>query len=317
MKTLKLLFGSMLLATLFTSCVAEVIVEDDFIIEEPGITLNQLLGSYELWYVNIHETTGSGEVPFLQKAFTVSFRGGVMYANNNLVGIGSQGNGFGIDVGRYSTFDMILEVNHDLDGLWDLEVYQLSANRIRMYDRFSNTSYFLTGYDRFNFDYDLVFYDNIHYFLQEYEVWEKIYASEEGALNDFDEENYLRFLAGGSDDTFESSTDAPGTPLNDLIWDFIGYYQVFDVPGEPYLKTITLSYDSFGDDYFELLVLDDATIELFHPDSGTTYEFGGLGYIQYLRNAEGSQTSDRKRKKIVNKTMDVKRKSPLKKMKRN
>ncbi len=323
MKTLKLLFGSIFLATLFTSCVAEVIIEDDVIIDPvvPEITLNQVLNSHELWYVNIHQTTGSGEVPFLQKAFTVSFTGGTMWANNNLVGIGSQGNGLGIDVASYTTYDMILEVDHDIDGFWDLEVYQLGPNRIRIYDRPSNTSYYLTGYDRNNFDYDLVFYDNIHYFLQEYEVWEKTYVSEEGALNDFDAENFLRFLAGGSDDTFESSTDEPGTLLGDLIWDYIGYYEVFDVEGDPYLKTLTLDYDSLGNDYFELLVIDDRTIELFHPDSGTVYEFTGIGYIQYLKKGgpsgkgEQQQKATHKRKKIENKTMNIQRKSIPRKMK--
>ncbi len=52
-----------------------------------------------------------------------------------------------------------------------------------------------------------MFYDNIHYFLQEYEAWEKTYTSEIGAINEFDNENYLQFLAGGSDDTFRSSQD--------------------------------------------------------------------------------------------------------------
>ena len=50
-----------------------------------------------------------------------------------------------------------------------------------------------------SFDYDFVFYDNIHYFLQEYEAWEKTFTSELWVLlNEFDNENYLQFLAGGN-----------------------------------------------------------------------------------------------------------------------
>ena len=111
MKTLKLLSVFALAATLFTSCYTEVIVDD-----EPGISLNQLLNTHELWYVDINQTLGYGETPFLQIAFTLSFRGGTLYANNNLVGIGSQGGGFGISVGTYNAYNMILDVYHDLDG---------------------------------------------------------------------------------------------------------------------------------------------------------------------------------------------------------
>src|SRR5690606_11433210 len=126
MKTLKLIFGFILVGMITTSCSKEVIVEEEYIYvpePEPVISLGQMLSTYDLWYVNIHETQGNGEVLFLQKAFTVTFDGGVFLANNNLVGIGSTGNGFGIDVGYYDTYGMTLEVDHDLDGIWKMEVF--------------------------------------------------------------------------------------------------------------------------------------------------------------------------------------------------
>ncbi len=73
MKTLKLLLGFVFVSTLFTSCY----VEETHYIDEPSISLNQLLNSYDLWYVDINETQGYGETPFLQIAFTVSFRNGI------------------------------------------------------------------------------------------------------------------------------------------------------------------------------------------------------------------------------------------------
>ena len=82
MKTLKLLLGFALTATLFTSCYREEIIIVDPV--TPSISLNQLLSSYELWYVDINQTQGYGETPFLQIAFTVSFRNGILMANNNL-----------------------------------------------------------------------------------------------------------------------------------------------------------------------------------------------------------------------------------------
>ncbi|TGV01758.1 nicotinic acid mononucleotide adenyltransferase [Flavivirga rizhaonensis] len=302
MRTVKLLLSFAITATLFTSCYTEVNIEDGL---EPGISINQLLNSHELWYVDINSTKGFGETPFLQKAFTISFRNGVIYANNNIVGLGENGNGFGIDVGEYDAYDMVLDVSHDIDGFETFDVFQIDSNTIELYNPNNDTSYFLEGYQRSNFDYDFVFYDNIHYFLQEYEAWEKTYTSEFGAINEFDNENYLQFLAGGNDSTFQSSQDENGTSTNNLIWDYTGIYGVGDVNGDMYLKTLTLDYDFFNNEYFELSVINDGKIELFHPSSETVYEFEGRGYIQYLKNgdtkAKGKTTVDKKRKFRKNK----------------
>lgn len=282
MKTLKLLLGFALSATLFTSCYTEVIV-DDYAVNEPGISIHQLLSSYDLWYVDINETIGYGTTPFLQKAFTVSFRNGVMYANNNLVGIGSTGNGYGIPVADYDAYNMILDVYHDIDGFETFDVYQINNNTVELYNPNNDTSYFLKGSQRNNFDYDFVFYDNIHYFLQEYDAWEKVYTSDFGALNEFDNENYLQFLAGGNDSEFRSSQDVAGSNVNNLYWDYTGLYGVGNMSGNAYLKTLTLDYDFFNNEYFELSVINDGKIELYHPASQTVYQFVGRGFIQYLK----------------------------------
>lgn len=299
MKTLKLLTGFALIATLFTSCVTEVVVDDFNNGPTPGISVNQLLNSYELWYVDINETIGTGETPFLQIAFTVSFRNGTLYANNNLVGIGSQGNGFGIPIGYYDAYNMILDTDHDIDGYDSFDVYQVDYNTIELYNPFNDTSYFLNGYQRSNFDYDYVFYDNIQYFLQEYEAWEKTYTSEFGALNEFDNENWLQFLAGGNDSTFRSSQDPAATNPNNIYWDFTGDYAVQDISGNFYLKNLILDYDYFDNEYFELSVINDQRVELLHPDSGTVYEFTGRGYIEYLKEGttvnKSKSSGDKKR----------------------
>lgn len=284
MKTTKLLSGFALIALLFTSCYHEDIYENNYS-NNPTTTasLNQLLSSYELWYVDINQTIGYGETRFLQTAFTVSFRNGVLYANNNLVGIGSQGNGYGISVGYYNAYNMILDVNHDIDGYNTFDVYQIDYNTIELYNPYNDTSYFLHGYQRSNFDYNYVFYDNIHYFLQEYEAWEKTYTSNYGALNEFDNENFMQFLAGGNGVTFRSSQDGVGTNPNNIFWDYSGIYTVGNVSGNMYQKRLTLDYDYFDNEFFELSVISDNTIELFHNASGTLYEFRGRGYIQYLK----------------------------------
>ena len=303
MRNGKLLFGILFIGLLASSCYTEVIIEDDFIDESP-INTALVLESYDLWYVDINASRGNGEVPFLQRAFTISFNRGVVFVNNNLVGIGKTGNGFGIDVGAYGTLNGAVEIDHDVDGLWLLEVLAINNRTIELYDPNSNTSYLLRGYSRNNFDYDIVFYDNIHYFLQEYEAWEKTFTSEVGAINEFDNENYLQFLSGNGQGVFRSSVDNLGLPLVDLIWDYEGAYEVFDVANDASLKTLTLDYDFLGNDYFELYVINDSTIELYHVDSETVYEFTGRGYVQYLKSGE---KTGKKRVKVKNDTMGVSR----------
>jgi len=169
----------------------------------------------------------------------------------------------------------------------------VNNNTIELYNPNNDTSYFLKGYQRSNFDYDYVFYDNIHYFLQEYEAWEKTYTSDFGAINEFDNENFLQFLAGGNDSEFRSSQDEIGSNINNLFWDYTGVYGVGNISGNMYLKTLTLDYDFFNNEHFELSVINDGKIELYHPASKTVYQFTGRGYIQYLKtsNKKNSTTT--------------------------
>ena len=296
MKTITYLLSITILSFFISSCEVEVNDYHNNGYNSP-ISLHQTLNSHELWYVDINETQGYGEVPFIQKAFTLSFRGGTLFANNNLVGIGSTGGGFGIDVGYYNVYNNILEVSHDINGYYDLEVYPISYNKIEVYHRPTNTSYYLYGYNRNTFDYDLVFYNNIHYFLQEYQAWEKV-GTYGGVANQFDDENFLQFLAGGNNSDYRSSQDFTGTPLPSLYWDYSGDYTVSNFSGTNYVKALTLDYDYFGNEYFEVTIINDGRIELYHPASDTAYEFVGRGFIQYLKTGAVKQT-DKKRTKTV------------------
>ena len=114
---------------------------------------------------------------------------------------------------------------------------------------------------------------------------------------------YLQFFADG-DGYFRSSVDMTGIPLNSIQWDYQGDYEVYDVANDATLKTLTLDYDFLGNDYFELYVINDSTIELYHVSSGTVYEFTGRGYIQYLKSSDGTS---KKRSKTNNPVMDVTR----------
>ena len=305
MKSGKLLFALLGITLLASSCYTEVILEDDIIVES-AFNTDQALQSYDLWYVDINATRGNGEIPFLQRSFTISFVDGIMLANNNIVGIGETGNGLGIDVGTYGTFSGVVNIDHDVDGAWTFDVFAVNNTTLELYNRRTNTSYFLDGYQRNNFDYDRLFYENIEYLLQEYSAWEKTFTSELGVVNEFDQENYLRFFpdAGGY---FQSSIDAVGTPLSRLQWDYEGNYTVFDTNDET-LKTLTLDYDFLGNDYFELYVINDNIVELYHVASETVYEFTGKGFVTYLKSKE---ETGRSRSKHERKKMNVTRKRKM------
>ncbi|MCI2229508.1 hypothetical protein MC378_10050 [Polaribacter sp. MSW13] len=303
MKSLKLLFTFIITSAFLSSCV---VVGDDYY-TEPGISLEQVVSEYDLWYVDYHRTTGSGDVPYISKAFTVSFLNGILYANNNIVDIGRTGNGLGIDVGTYNTFNGLLETNHDLDGANDFEVTVLSNNEIRLYSYRQNVNYYLIGYNVNNFDYDKLFYENIEYFLQEYVAWEKT-ATNGGTANTFDEENYLAFTPENIT-TFYSSQDDLGTNIDTLDWSYVGGYEVYDVTGYEDLKILTLNYDGGDIEEFELSVINDSKIRLYHVSSDTTYDFSGRGFVQYLKGVnsenkakENVRNTGRKRTKVIRKT---------------
>ena len=298
MKLIKLFFTLLFTVSLFTACV----FEEDAVLER-GVLLENTLSDYDLWYLDIHRTTGTGEVPFLSRAFTISFINNTLYANNNIVDIGYTGNGFGIPVGSYTTFDGSLRANHDIDGYQDFEVFRLSANEIRLYNYRDNVSYYLIGYQSNNFDYDKLFYENIEYFLQEFIAWEKT-ATMGGISNPFDAENYLQFFPENNT-SFYSSHDVFGTNIDLIDWSYVGGYEIFDVLDYEDLKILTLNYDGGDIEEFELSVLNDETIRLFHFNTATTYDFSGQGFIQYLKGdnkAPAVRNNNRKRTKVNRRT---------------
>ncbi|MDA0860260.1 MAG: nicotinic acid mononucleotide adenyltransferase [Bacteroidetes bacterium] len=295
MKTLKPYFLPFLYLFIFWSC-----ERDELRVPENNnntISLEQLLRTYELWYVDINSTSGNGQTAFVEMAFTLSFLNGNLYANNNLVGFGEQGNGYGIYVGEYETGGIILDIYHDIDGHQRFEVYQESASSIELYNPSNNTSYFLDGYQRNEFDYDGVFFENVDYFLQEYKSWEKTLTSAEGNETNFDSENYLYFFYENNNNLFKSSEDEEVGNVDNIYWDYTGNYTVESISGGGDIKNLTLDYDFYGDDYFELSVINDELIRLFHSDSGKTYEFRGVNNIVFMRTQENGK-SDKSSMKV-------------------
>jgi hypothetical protein len=306
MKSSKLLLTMMLIKTLFSSCI--LFTEEPFEdLSQNNLYIKEIVSEYDLWYIDYHRTLGDGDIPFVSRAFTMSFVNGIVYANNNIVDIGNTGNGFGIAVGTYNSFNGLLEVNHHIDGPSNFEVMVLSNNEISLYNPIENVNYYLIGYQIPEFDYENLFYENIEYFLQEYIDWEKT-AAADGIPNPFDNENYMAFTPENMT-TFYSSKDNFNTQINDVYWNFIGEYEVYDIRGYEDLKILTLNYDDGDIEEFELSIINDGKIQLYHLSSKTTYRFSGRGFMYYSKR-EGSKkeaknsgrNEGRKRTKVSRKT---------------
>lgn len=296
MRLLKITFSLAISLLLFSSCIINEYSSD---YTEEQLDDPSFVEAYDVWYLDYHATQGSDEIPYLQLAFTLSFDRGKLYANNNISGVGFQGNGYGLQIGNYDLNRGLLVANHDLDGQDTFEVYQLSKNEIELYNATTDTSYFLIGYDVDEFDYDKLFYENIEYLLQDFEIWRKYDTSIAGTRNEFDYENFLSFTAE-KNNTFYSSKSKVGTDIDLVYWNYEGNYEVFDIDGYDDLKVLTLGYDSVNTETFELTVVNDTIVELFHINSGTTYKFEGDYFIQYLKDGKISEKNKttRKRTKI-------------------
>ena len=84
---------------------------------------------------------------------------------------------------------------------------------------------------------------------------------------------------------------------------------MYDVVDYEDLKILTLNYDEGDTEEFELNVIDDNIIRLYHVNSDTIYDFSGRGFLQYLKSEKTGKNSkqivrnnNRKRTKINRKT---------------
>lgn len=271
----------LLVSLVLSSCKWE--YRDDTFAEH-SMRLSDLLQSYDLWYVDIDQTTGTGDVGFVSRAFTMSFMPNhEVYANNNMAGFGYTGNGYGISIGTYRVYnrDGILSITDDIAGTYDFIVNQIDQYTISLTNLSENVTYFLVGYQQSEFDYDAVFYDNVAYFLQEYEAWTKYYADLVSPSEPFVSENHLQFYVSGNRNSFASSETPVNVPVSQIYWDYTGDYEVLNTSNQN-RKELRLYYDINNDrEEFILIIIDDQHIRLKNILTGNIYKLEGRGYIQY------------------------------------
>ena len=78
-----------------------------------------------------------------------------------------------------------------------------------------------------------------------------------------------------------------------MFWDFSGVYIVQDQTPGSINKQLTLDYDFIGNDFFDLYIVNDHTVELYHIESGSTYRFKGRGFIQLKNSSDVDSTKNR------------------------
>ncbi|UYW01069.1 nicotinic acid mononucleotide adenyltransferase [Flavobacterium agricola] len=291
MKKIFYVFTALVLFTL-ASCSST----DDYYAD---VDYSNILQSYDLWEIDHSRTYGAGAVPFLDKAITITFSRGTLFANNNFSGLGYVGNGFGIDVGYYKLGYNSVEVTHDLDGRYFLELISVNQNQIQLYDRNQRVTYVLNGYYKNDYNYEYVVYNNVGLLLQEFVAWRKI-SAEGGVPNLFDEENFLGFETFNNE--FVSSNSPLNTPINYIDWNYGGFYYVSNTNNFK-IKRLQLQFPD-GNENFELTLINngyDDSIYLYHLSSGTNYVFMGDGYIQFMRSQKDADSQPKQAKRVVSK----------------
>ena len=71
--------------------------------------------------------------------------------------------------------------------------------------------------------------------------------------------------------------------FNDILWDYLGRYSLFDVYNDETLKTLTLNYDFMDNEYFELYVINDSAWALYLTIVELFLSTGERGFITYLK----------------------------------
>ncbi len=278
----KYLYILLLVLLSLTSCTYERHDLENYNTDTNAVSLRQLLTGYDLWYVDIDQTQGTGNIPFISRAFTMTFDySGNVWANNNIAGVGFTGDGYGIKTGTFyvENGSNFVEINDDLDGIADFQVRQISNNEIELFNARQNVTYLLVGYQKRDFDYDALFYNNIVYFLQDYSYWKKTGGNMISPAV-FDDENFLQFYVDNQGyNRFDTSLDNLSV-TSGIVWDYEGDYQVNDTSNNT-LKRLILSYDNGSTERFRLEIIDDENIRLTGLNTGNIYDFTGKDYIQY------------------------------------
>lgn len=78
--------------------------------------------------------------------------------------------------------------------------------------------------------------------------------------------------------------------FNDILWDYLGRYSLFEVYNDETLKTLTLDYDFMDNEYFELYVVNDSAWALYLTIVELFLSTGVRGFITYLKSGKPNWT---------------------------
>lgn len=138
--------------------------------------------------MDVNATQGFGEVPFMQVAFTLSFRNGTLFTNNNLVGLGSQGNGFGVDVDDRNYHKLFVQATVNTFK-WGGE------EKIDQFEQFIYFDFIHLGTD--------TYCENPKIIIEDEELKQKLYFSFKSLNEELNENNYSSCIINNTNSSCE------------------------------------------------------------------------------------------------------------------
>lgn len=273
---LSLLFSIIILS----SCSSD----DDNATNQPqSNSIEELLGSYDLWYVEPDQYTSDFELG--QEAITFSFVENQLYANKNLIGFDPEL--IGNEESTYTVEQTGNNASITIDDT-SFTVFGVSGNSLKLVNSYDNsTAFYITGYAANDFPLDDIFYERMAHFFNEYKFWQKT-ATENPDDNEgnFATLNYIEFSEVRN---FRSSEDTEDLTYDQINWQYQGSYRLTteNSEEEPISNELIFIYhtdeneEEIANDTLKVNVLNENRIQLSEPDLNIHYTFEGTTNTPY------------------------------------
>ena len=267
---LSLLFSIIVL----TSCGSD----DDSNTPSQSKSIEELLESYDLWYVEPDQP--SSDFDLGQDAITFSFVNNELYANKNLVGFdpSTMGN-------IETTYTVEQEGSNASITIDDTEftIFGVNGNSVKLVNSYDNTTaFYITGYTTEDFpSLEILYYERMPHFFNEYQFWQKTLTENPDENDgDFSTINYVEFFGGRS---FRSSEDVEGLTYDEINWEYEGSYRLTTEYGEEesisneliFIYNTDEGEEEIPNDTLKVNVVDESKIQFSEPGLNINYTFEG------------------------------------------
>ncbi|MBW2962987.1 hypothetical protein [Mesonia aestuariivivens] len=256
-------------AIILSSCGSD----DDSTPQLQSNSIQELLESYDLWYVEPDQF--SSDFNLGQDAITFSFLNNQLYANKNLVGfnpeiIGEQETSYSVEQTENTANVTINDT--------EFKVIGISGNSLKLVDD-DNTAFYITGYNASEFpSLDIIYFERMAHLFNEYKFWQKTETENPDEIDgEFSSINHIEFSAIRN---FKSSEDAEGLTYDEINWQYQGSYKLTKMEDDDgnisnELIFVYLDENNRENDTLKVRVINENKIQLSESESGIHYLFEG------------------------------------------